>query len=79
MIACLSPNGQNLTRGDTAPTRLLVATLKGINVLERSGPGAPWTDRGRVLDGQHCNSSPNAAASSPACIRAGFFSATMAA
>jgi photosystem II stability/assembly factor-like uncharacterized protein len=56
MIACLSPNGQNLNRGDTAPTRLLVATLRGINLLERSGPGAAWTDRGRVLDGHHCSS-----------------------
>lgn len=56
MIACLSPNGQNLNRGDAAPTRLLVATLRGINLLERSTPGAAWADRGRVLDGHHCGS-----------------------
>ena len=51
MIACLSPNGQNLTSGNAAPTRLLVATLKGINVLERSGPAAAC--RPCELDGPH--------------------------
>ena len=56
MIACLSPNGQNLCNGSEPPTRLLVATLKGINLLERDGPGAAWTDRGRTLDGHHCSS-----------------------
>ena len=56
MIACLSPNGQNLNRGEAAPTRLLVATLRGINLLERGGPGADWIDRGRALDGHHCGS-----------------------
>ena len=56
MIACLSPNGQNQIAGDAAPTRLLVATLKGINILERTGLGAPWTDRGRKMDGHHCSS-----------------------
>jgi photosystem II stability/assembly factor-like uncharacterized protein len=56
MIACLSPNGQNRCTGDDAPTRLLVATIRGINLLERSAPGAPWTDRGRTLDGHHISS-----------------------
>ncbi|HEY3919318.1 MAG TPA: hypothetical protein VGL83_16125 [Stellaceae bacterium] len=56
MIACLSPNGQNLNRSDAAPTRLLVATLRGINVLERPKAGAAWTDHGRMLDGHHCSS-----------------------
>jgi photosystem II stability/assembly factor-like uncharacterized protein len=56
MIACLSPNGQNLNAGDAAPTRLLVATLRGIAVLERDRPGAPWVERGRKLDGHHCSS-----------------------
>jgi photosystem II stability/assembly factor-like uncharacterized protein len=56
MIACLSPNGQNLCYGDAAPTRLLVATINGINLLERKDPQAPWTDRGRTLDGHHCGS-----------------------
>ncbi|HEV8020421.1 MAG TPA: hypothetical protein VGP41_04095 [Candidatus Lustribacter sp.] len=56
MIAALSPNGQNLCFGDDPPLRLLVATIKGVNVLERERPGAPWIDRGRVLDGHHCGS-----------------------
>jgi photosystem II stability/assembly factor-like uncharacterized protein len=56
MIACLSPNGQNLNEGDSQPTRLLVATLQGITVLERARPSAPWVDRGRKLDGHHCSS-----------------------
>jgi photosystem II stability/assembly factor-like uncharacterized protein len=56
MLACLSPNGQNVNRGDAPPTRLLVATLRGINRLERASPGAAWTDRGRALDVQHCSS-----------------------
>ena len=43
MIACLSPNGQNLNHGNAAPTKLLVATLRGITVLERAQPGAAWT------------------------------------
>jgi photosystem II stability/assembly factor-like uncharacterized protein len=55
MIACLSPNGQNQNAGDTPATRLLVSTLKGVNVLERERAGAPWVDRGRKLDG-HCSS-----------------------
>ena len=56
MIACLSPNGQNLNKGDAPPTRLLVATLRGITLLERANPTAPWIDRGRTLDGHHCSS-----------------------
>ena len=54
MIACLSPNGQNRLTGNEAPTRLLVSTIRGVNVLERSG--ATWTDRGRTLDGHHISS-----------------------
>ena len=38
MIAALSPNGQNLCFGDEPPTRLLVATIRGVNVLERAQP-----------------------------------------
>lgn len=56
MIASLSPNGQNLNSGDAPPKRLLVATLRGVNVLERAHAGAPWIDRGRTLDGHHCSS-----------------------
>lgn len=56
MIAVLSPNGQNLRFGDEPPLRLLVATLRGVSVLERASPDASWVDRGRTLDGHHCGS-----------------------
>ncbi len=56
MFACLSPNGQNVNRGDAPPTRLLVATLRGVDLLERAHPGAPWSNRGHALEGRHCSS-----------------------
>jgi photosystem II stability/assembly factor-like uncharacterized protein len=56
MIACLSPNGQIVLRGSEAPTRLIVATLRGVSVLERAAGDKPWTHRGRTLDGHHCSS-----------------------
>lgn len=56
MIACLSPNGQNVNTGAAPPNRLLVATLRGISVLERDRPGARWADRGLRLEGHHCSS-----------------------
>jgi len=55
MIACLSPNGQNLCRGNEPPTRLLVATIRGVSVLERRSASEPWIDRGRTVEG-HCSS-----------------------
>ncbi len=56
MIACLSANGQNFCLGEEPPTRLLVATIRGVNLLERASADAAWTDRGRTLDGHHCGS-----------------------
>lgn len=56
MIACVSPNGQNVCRGNEPPTRLLVATVKGVSVLERSSASSPWADRGRTLDEHHMSS-----------------------
>ena len=55
MIAVLSPNGQNVRRGSSRPTRLLVATLRGVNLLERTAAGA-WNDYGLTLEGVHCSS-----------------------
>jgi len=55
VIAALSPNGQNVRRGDEPPTRLLVATLRGVSILERDADGV-WHDGGRALDGVHCSS-----------------------
>jgi photosystem II stability/assembly factor-like uncharacterized protein len=56
MLACLSPNGQNSNRSEAPPIQLLVATLRGINLLERDHSAARWNDRGRTLDGHHCSS-----------------------
>jgi photosystem II stability/assembly factor-like uncharacterized protein len=56
MIACLSPNGLNLIRANAPATRLLVATLRGVNVLERDSSGGSWSNRGRKLEGHHCSS-----------------------
>jgi photosystem II stability/assembly factor-like uncharacterized protein len=56
MIACLSPNGQNTTRGNDAVTKLLVATVEGISVLERERPERAWQNRGHKLEGKHCSS-----------------------
>jgi photosystem II stability/assembly factor-like uncharacterized protein len=50
-IACLSPNGQNINTLDAPPTRLIVATVQGVSLLNRTSPSAPWTDGGRTLDG----------------------------
>ena len=36
MIACLSPNGQNVRHGAAAPLRLLVATLQGVTLIPAS-------------------------------------------
>lgn len=51
--ACLSPNGLNTYRGEAPPTRLLVATFRGLNVLERAAAAAPWRLAGHALDGLH--------------------------
>ncbi|HXQ54193.1 MAG TPA: hypothetical protein VN802_24065 [Stellaceae bacterium] len=53
MLACLSPNGMNRFDGKSAPSRLLVATSKGVSVLERSAPGAEWRPAGTTLTETH--------------------------
>ena len=53
--ACLAPNGMSVFRGDADATRLLVATAKGLAVLERA-PGRDWTFSGSALDGMHVSS-----------------------
>jgi photosystem II stability/assembly factor-like uncharacterized protein len=54
MLACLAPNGQNVFRGSERCSRLLVGTLSGLAVLERSG--AEWQMAGKKLDGLHISS-----------------------
>jgi photosystem II stability/assembly factor-like uncharacterized protein len=51
--AYLSPNGQALTAGNGTVTRILVATLKGIAVLERETRGRHWTVTDRLLEDRH--------------------------
>ncbi len=53
MLACLSPNGLNRFAGSEAPTRLLVATEKGVSVLERGSPDAGWRLAGNTLADLH--------------------------
>ncbi len=52
MLAILSCNGGTVTHGDGPATRLLVATLHGVRVLEREGAHAPWR-AGRVALADH--------------------------
>jgi photosystem II stability/assembly factor-like uncharacterized protein len=56
MLACLSPNGLNAYRGDEPVDRLLVATISGVAVLERDGPGGQWRVGEPALDGVHISS-----------------------
>jgi photosystem II stability/assembly factor-like uncharacterized protein len=53
MKACLSPNGSTTYGGESPVRELLVATLDGIMVLEREGPGASWQVARRTLEGVH--------------------------
>jgi photosystem II stability/assembly factor-like uncharacterized protein len=53
MTVCLSTNGPSIYASDGPPTKLLVATTHGINILERPRRGGEWTVRDRALDGKH--------------------------
>src|ERR1035437_6263852 len=53
MTVCLSTNGPSVFHADAPPTKLLVATVTGVDVLERAGAGNPWRVVGHVLDGKH--------------------------
>lgn len=55
MTVCLSANGVNVHSVDAAPTRLLVATLGGVTILDRDAPGASWRTQGLVLEGKHAS------------------------
>jgi photosystem II stability/assembly factor-like uncharacterized protein len=52
----LSPNGDNLTRGDGPATRILAATLEGVVTLGRDSTDSPWHMAGRSLDDRHLGS-----------------------
>jgi photosystem II stability/assembly factor-like uncharacterized protein len=53
MTVCLSPNGSNTYQATAAPCQLLVGTVEGVAVLERSAPGAAWAVARHTLEGQH--------------------------
>jgi photosystem II stability/assembly factor-like uncharacterized protein len=53
MIALLSTNGPTFCEAGAAPTKLIVATLTGADILERSSPSAPWRHVAHVLEGKH--------------------------
>jgi len=56
MVVCLSTNGPLAHRSDAAPTRLLVATLDGVDIIERDvAPGA-WRIAAHALHGKHVSS-----------------------
>ena len=52
MLVCLSPNGQSRYDGKDAPTHLLVATAKGVTLLER-GPHDDWRTVSTSLETTH--------------------------
>ena len=49
----LSPNGQDVTRGDGPATRIMVATVEGVATLTRETPDAAWRLTNRSLN--HCH------------------------
>jgi photosystem II stability/assembly factor-like uncharacterized protein len=53
MTICLSTNGQIVFDEPAPPTKLIVATLGGAQLLERDRPGAPWRRAGLALSGKH--------------------------
>jgi len=56
MVVGISPNGQSTYAGEAPPTRMLVATIDGIAVLERDGAAGDWRRATTVLDGLHISS-----------------------
>src|SRR5712692_7481435 len=56
MVVSISPNGRSTYAGEAPPTRLLVATIDGIAMLERNGTAGDWRRDRSVLDGLHISS-----------------------
>ncbi len=56
VTVCLSPNGPNVAELDAPPTRLLVATIRGVGVIERKDAGDDWTLAARALEQSHISS-----------------------
>ncbi|MEA2642748.1 MAG: hypothetical protein QOF51_4142 [Chloroflexota bacterium] len=56
MTVSVSPNGRNHYETSAPSNEVLVATTNGIVALTRSGPGAPWQESRRMLEGKHVGS-----------------------
>jgi photosystem II stability/assembly factor-like uncharacterized protein len=56
MTIGVSPNGKNSYQSASASNKVLVGTANGIYVFTRSGPGGPWREAGRKLEGDHVSS-----------------------
>lgn len=56
MITCLSPNGPMVHSARAAPTRLLVATMRGVAVLDLDVERARWSATAVTLEGRHVSS-----------------------
>ena len=53
MTICLSHGGPTAYRSEEPSNRLLVATVRGVATLERSGAGEPWSEIHRSLKAYH--------------------------
>lgn len=56
MTVCLAPNGANVFRENGPPKRILVATIRGVAIVERANTGAPWRVTGHALEDCHISS-----------------------
>ena len=56
MTVSVSPNGTNHYDTSTPANEVLIGTLNGVVSLTRSGPGAPWRESRRMLEGKHVGS-----------------------
>jgi photosystem II stability/assembly factor-like uncharacterized protein len=76
MVACLSPNGPTVYRGDSPPRRLYVGSRSGVSILQRTAPDAPWRVAGRALDGRHVSAimaAPDGSWLAAGCHDGGFY------
>ena len=53
MTICLSHGGPTAYRSDEPANRLMIATVKGVAMLERDGAGERWQETGRALSEYH--------------------------
>lgn len=56
MIVCLSPNGPLVHNSDAPPTRLMVATLDGVILIERQSANGAWRVAAHALASKHASS-----------------------